>query len=32
VIDENGKGFAVGLDTPDYKGAPDWSGVEGKGH
>lgn len=32
VIDENGKGFAVVLGTPDYKGAPDWSGVEGKGH
>jgi hypothetical protein len=29
VIDEDGKGFAVVLDTPDFKSAPDWVGVEG---
>ena len=27
VIDEDGKGFAVVLDTPDYKSAPDWDGM-----
>ena len=29
VIDEDGKGFAVILDTPDYKSEPDWVGVDG---
>ena len=29
VIDEDDKGFAVVLDTPDYKGAPDWVDAEG---
>ena len=24
VIDEDGKGFAVVLDTPDFKSQPDW--------
>lgn len=28
VIDEDGEGFAVVLDTPDYKSAPDWVGLE----
>ena len=27
VIDEDGKGFAVVLDTPDFKNAPDWVGT-----
>jgi dipeptidyl aminopeptidase/acylaminoacyl peptidase len=29
VIDEDGKGFAVVLDTPDFKNLPDWVGMEG---
>jgi dipeptidyl aminopeptidase/acylaminoacyl peptidase len=29
VIDEDGKGFAVVLDTPYYKGNPDWVDAEG---
>ncbi len=29
VIDEDGKGFAVVLDTPDFKSQPDWVGMEG---
>jgi hypothetical protein len=29
VIDEDGKGFAVVLDTPYYKGNPDWVDLEG---
>jgi hypothetical protein len=29
VIDENGKGFAVVLDTPDFKSQPDWVDTEG---
>ena len=29
VIDGDGKGFAVILDTPDFKSQPDWVGVEG---
>ncbi len=29
VIDEDGKGFAVVLDTPDFKSEPDWVGMEG---
>ncbi|MBA4115625.1 MAG: hypothetical protein H0X71_04155, partial [Rubrobacter sp.] len=29
VIDEDGKGFAVVLDTPDFKSQPDWVGTEG---
>ncbi len=29
VIDEDGKGFAVVLDTPDFKSQPDWVGLEG---
>jgi Tol biopolymer transport system component len=29
VIDEDGEGFAVVLDTPDYKSQPDWVGMEG---
>jgi Tol biopolymer transport system component len=29
VIDEDGKGFAVVLDTPDYKSQPDWVDPEG---
>jgi len=29
VIDEDGKGFAVVLDTPDYKSQPDWVDAEG---
>src|SRR5215210_7766376 len=32
VIGKDGTGFAVVLDTPDYKGAPDWTGVEGQGY
>jgi Tol biopolymer transport system component len=28
VIDEDGEGFAVVLDTPDYKSEPDWVGLE----
>ncbi len=28
VINEDGKGFAVVLDTPDYKSGPDWVGIE----
>jgi Tol biopolymer transport system component len=28
VIDEDGKEFAVVLDTPDYKNDPDWVGLE----
>ena len=29
VIDEDGKGFAVVLDSPDFKNLPDWVGMEG---
>jgi dipeptidyl aminopeptidase/acylaminoacyl peptidase len=29
VIDEDGKGFAVVLDTPDFKSQPDWVDTEG---
>jgi len=29
VIDEDGKRFAVVLDTPDFKSQPDWVGMEG---
>jgi hypothetical protein len=29
VIDEDGKGFAVVLDTPDFKSQPDWVDPEG---
>ena len=29
VIGEDGKGFAVVLDTPDFKNLPDWVGMEG---
>ena len=29
VIDEDGKGFAVVLDSPDFKNLPDWVGIEG---
>ena len=29
VINEDGKGFTVVLDTPDYKSQPDWVSVEG---
>src|SRR5215210_222173 len=29
VIDEDGKGFAVVLDTPDFKSGPDWVDAEG---
>jgi Tol biopolymer transport system component len=29
VINEDSKGFAVVLDTPDYKSSPDWVGTEG---
>jgi Tol biopolymer transport system component len=29
VINEDGKGFAVVLDTPDFKSQPDWVGTEG---
>ncbi len=29
VIDEDGKGFTVVLDTPYYKANPDWVGMEG---
>jgi Tol biopolymer transport system component len=29
VIDEDGKGFAVVLDTPDFKSGPDWIGTGG---
>jgi len=29
VIDEDGKGFAVVLDTPDYRSQPDWVDLEG---
>jgi dipeptidyl aminopeptidase/acylaminoacyl peptidase len=29
VIDEDGKGFAVVLDTPDFKSQPDWVDAEG---
>jgi Tol biopolymer transport system component len=29
VINEDGKGFTVVLDTPDYKSAPDWVDTEG---
>jgi Tol biopolymer transport system component len=29
VIDEDGKGFAVVLDTPDFKNLPDWVRMEG---
>lgn len=32
VIDEDGKGFTVVLDTPDFKSQPDWVDLEGKGH
>ena len=29
VIDEDGKGFTVVLDSPDFKNLPDWVGMEG---
>jgi Tol biopolymer transport system component len=29
VIDEDGKGFAMVLDSPDFKNLPDWVGMEG---
>ena len=29
VIDEDGKGFAVVLDSPDFKNLPDWVGMDG---
>ncbi|MBA3703150.1 MAG: PD40 domain-containing protein [Rubrobacteraceae bacterium] len=29
VIDEDGKGFAVVLDTPDFKSQPEWVDLEG---